>query len=354
MDGEHKKQLAMQQAASPEHAVHILYSCSDAYAVPAGISIYSLLKNNRHIQDLHIHLIGIGMRPETAQQLSDVAARFGRQLEWIDGKPFCDIMEKAGCQKYHDSYANYLKIFAPAVVLQKYPQAKNLMYIDSDTLVVGSLADISDMELNENDIAGVYELMHKSVCDRIGIHGLYINSGVMVMNLKKWQEHRVDEKIMSALKDEQLLKKLVTAEQDLLNILLEDSIQRLPLKYNVTTYYYFMRPASKYARKQKIQSDFYSDEECEEAFASPAVIHYIDTWTGRPWDMPNANPFTQLFEQYKAEVFPEESIPGRQTNGIRKIAKQIMVALFQILPPSVMGEIIRRMVYIVVYGLHII
>lgn len=326
--------------------LHVLYHSSDSYIVPTSVSIYSLLKNNRHIKNLYIHLISNAVKPGSMKKVEDIASRFGRTIDWIDGTSFWDTLEKYGCVKWRGSYSSYTKIFAPNIIHERYPNAKNLVYIDSDTVVLGSLADLETMELHDNDVAGVYELMPKIVRDKTGVQDKYINIGVMVINLDNWQKHSVESKMLDQLTDEQYVKSLMFAEQDIYNKLLVDSIQRLPLKYNVTTFNYFLRPGSKYARKQKIKTGFYSDEEYDEAVKNPTIVHYIELWTGRPWDTPNVNPYTPLYEQYKSECLPNETVMGSKRTGWRKIARVSMMKILQAVPLKLAGEIVFILLYL--------
>ena len=114
-----------------------------------------------------------------------------------------------------------------------------VIYLDADTFVRGSLGDLYDIDLDQNVIAAVkdktFSLIlgsneakssgltkvdvydyYKNVVD---IKGYYFNSGVMLIDLKKWREFNVKDRCLEYLK-----KHVITlcSDQDALNYTLGD------------------------------------------------------------------------------------------------------------------------------------
>ncbi len=327
---------------SPKQALHVLYHSSNMYAIPTGVSIYSLLKNNTDIDEIHLHVINDDIAEENVLKIERIATQFGRRIEWIDGKALADDMARCHLPKFRDTYTSYMKIFAPNIILIAYPSAKNLLYIDSDTVVVGSLRDIPDMDLCENVLAGVYEIQTSNERKRLGISTNYVNGGIMLFNLHNWHKNGCEETIKKTIGDINFAKKIIYAEQDIFNILYSPLIQRLPIRYNVISRQVFLRPASKYIRRFHNPDGYYSDEEVEAAIENPTILHYIDFWTGRPWDEPNVNPFSEVYYQYKNAIMPDETVIGIKVkqSKFRKTIKRVVIWLMHHVSFKKVGELI--------------
>lgn len=325
-----------------EQALHVLYQSSNTYVIPTGVSIYSLLKNNTDIDEIHIHVINDSIADENVKKLERITAQFGREIEWIDGKSLADCMERCDLPKFNGSYTTYLKIFAPEIIREAYPSTNNLLYIDSDTVVVGSLKDIPDMDLHENILAGVYEIQTSNERKRLGISNHYVNGGIMLFNLHNWHTNGCEETIKKTIGNINFARKIIYAEQDIFNILYSQRIQRLPIKYNVISRQFFLRPASKYVRWLHIPTGFYTNKEVEMAIENPAILHYVEFWFGRPWDEPNANPFSEIYNRYKNEVMPDETVIGvtRKRSKFRKAAKRGVFWLMKHISFKTIGELI--------------
>ncbi len=328
--------------------LHVLYTSSDAYAVPAGVSIYSLLKNNQHIESLHVLLVGDGLRPETMAKLDRIASRFGREIDHIDGKEIGDRLERHGCAKYNGSYAAFFKLFALPAVRRRYPQIKKLVYIDSDTVVTGPLDELAGIDMGENDVSCVYELFPATERKRLKLtpSAQTVNSGVCVIDADNWEKHGVENRIIALLQDREYTDRLLFADQDVLNSQRAAAMQRLPVKYNVTTFNYYLRPTSKYVRRFRIGPGFYSDQEVEDAVRTPAVVHYLSLMLGRPWDVPNANPFTGIYERYKSECLPDETMPGKRRGLLRKMIRNVLLWMYRHFPMKVLGNMTSLAIWI--------
>lgn len=320
-----------------EKELHILYQSSNTYVIPTGISLYSMYKNNQGVRDLYVHMISDGIEKENRDTLTAIAASFKRSIDWIEGGAIADMLEEHHIHKYAGSYTTYMKLFVPNQISERWPNAERLFYIDSDTLVVGSLAGILDFDLTGMDLAAVDEYVLESSRKNLKVKTNTFNAGVLLFNLVEWKNHSVEDKILRLLQDEEYISGLRIADQGILNTLLENTTLRLPVEYNYTTWFYLYRDRDYFVKKLRIWPDFYSQDEIDRAAKAPIVVHYLDIWNGRPWDHPNANPFTDLYERYKAECFPGEEFLTVQRHGIRRAAKLTMIWLFKHLPPDVMS-----------------
>lgn len=152
------------------------------------------------------------------------------------------------------------------------------IYLDTDTIVMQDLSDLYQTDMNLYYVAGVkdYGVQMKVqnsyiIEESYSIESIedYVNAGVLLMNLKKIR----DEKIDVAFK-RQIGKNWRYEDQDIINKCCYGKKAFLPVKYNVL-YRYYQR--SKYWKK-----GFYSEEDMRQAEEYPVILHY----TGRdmkPW-----------------------------------------------------------------------
>lgn len=185
------------------------------------------------------------------------------------------------------------------LIADLFPQYDRAIYLDSDIVVLGDLADLYTFELGEDFVAGVPAPWYILESDReeyardLGIPNMekYINAGVLLLNTKKMREHS-----LSAAMAELTTRKFNSQDQDILNKVLFNGIRHLPFRFNVMT---------KYAGWPEARfQGLFSDEEMREAWACPLLIHYADKI--KPWDDP-LSPYARIWwrEAAKCDNFDE-------------------------------------------------
>ncbi len=144
----------------------------------------------------------------------------------------------------------YFRIFAVKYLPQNIDR---ILYLDADTLVINKLNELYDMDFEENYFIAtthVKKILHKFNEIRLGIdrNEPYINTGVLLMNLKELRKTKTDEKIKEFLKKNE--KKLILPDQDIISVVYGNKIKIVSdLKYNLgdrnLNYYNLNNPKSK-------------------------------------------------------------------------------------------------------------
>ena len=125
----------------------------------------------------------------------------------------------------------YFRLFIPAM----FPQYDKAVYIDSDVVVHGDLAELYSIDLGDHyigacpdlSIADVPPLVNYTV-DAVGMQeGTYINSGVLLMNLKALREKTLDRHFLHLLNTYHF--DCIAPDQDYLNAMCCGKILYLPL-----------------------------------------------------------------------------------------------------------------------------
>lgn len=153
-------------------------------------------------------------------------------------------------------------------------QYDKCIYLDDDISVCCDLKKLYDIELNNNYCAGViacqyYIYGNEYHCKRLGIPSTkrYINSGVLLINLKQIRNDNITSQFIEASREK-------LHDQDVINKVCYGKIKVLPPKYNVMIKHLFINNTR--------LNDLYSKEEIEEAKKNPCIIHYCDI--KRPWE----------------------------------------------------------------------
>ena len=113
-----------------------------------------------------------------------------------------------------------------AALSKIFPNLDTILSLDTDTIINENISDLWETPLNNYYLAAVRE-PEKSINDKI-----YINMGVVLFNLKKIREDKIDDKIIYALNT----ISYEYNEQDCINELCAGKILELSSDYNVNNY----------------------------------------------------------------------------------------------------------------------
>lgn len=118
-----------------------------------------------------------------------------------------------------------------------FPEIDKIVYCDGDVVFNGDIADLYKQDTHQKLLGGVhtpfYDTFHfKKYCTTLGIKSEeYVNSGVIIMNLKKFRDKKLNE-----IFDSQIQKPYRFQDQDILNIYCNGDIEYLDIKYNMPSY----------------------------------------------------------------------------------------------------------------------
>ena len=111
----------------------------------------------------------------------------------------------------------------------KYLKEDKILYLDADTLVVDNIEELWNIDMGDNVLIGVHEPGEWN--KHLGTYGLddkYINSGVLVMDLKKLRDERLDDAMIYLLNN----KYYAFPDQDVINLICRNRIHYVSNIYN--------------------------------------------------------------------------------------------------------------------------
>jgi lipopolysaccharide biosynthesis glycosyltransferase len=280
--------------------LYLCYSINDFFAREAGISMIGFFENNPDYEPEEVFFLDYGIHPYNKQRLNEIVDRYGKRVTFLNAKAVTDVVKREfpDLKGWRGSMAPNAKCF----VEQIFPDyVERLLFIDADTIVAGSVAELKTIDMNGSALGvvpvnlGVDEI-RKGKFKLANGNQIYFNSGVLLFNLPVWRRENCHQMIIDMLN-----KKidLDWPDQNLLNNAIpERLIKTLPLKYNYLSHYYHPRQERGWLRI----GHYYSEEEIEEAISHPAIIHYLGGgWIlARPWYKVCRSHCQEPYLRYKA------------------------------------------------------
>jgi lipopolysaccharide biosynthesis glycosyltransferase len=252
--------------------------CTDNnYIMPCGITMISVMENNKTIP-ITFHIIGMDLRERSKEILSSISHKYnGISILFHEvKKEFLESYDFSLHGVKHTSIAAYSRLFLADILP---PYVEKILYLDCDIVVNKELSELWDTNIENYSIAGVpdlYCMFQTPIIEALGYSSTfkYINSGVLLINLKYWRDHNIIKAFISFYKEKHnKLSSLKEAfqDQDVINGTLYNTKLLLPLKYNVIDCYYVTKQMNLF----QYQDEIYN------AIREPVIIHY--TSGNKPW-----------------------------------------------------------------------
>lgn len=271
--------------------MNIIYSSDNNYARHVGISITSLYEHNQMVPELAVYLIDDGISAENHRKLDEVASRYGRKITYV---PFGTHKQRLTLNnKWELPISAYARLFVQDMVLES---VDRLLYMDCDTIVCDSLAELWTLDMQGKTIAAV-----EDVCSCIfqpetksPNQYRYICSGVILIDMKKWRQIDAQRLCLEYL--DRMNGQVRHHDQTILNGVFWNDCLLLHPRYDVLTPVFLMSYNNLKAHFG-LWDQYYTKKEIRESVKNPAIIHYTSSNIGRPWEN-SAHPKAKIYQKY--------------------------------------------------------
>ena len=279
--------------------IYICYASSDLFSEPTGISIISLLENNRHIPIPKIFILDYGISEKNIANFKSISEQYNVPFEFIRSK---EIIEKKrddlGLSNFEGSMATYSRAFID-LIMPEY--VDNMVYIDSDTIVVGDISELVYMDMGNavmSAIIGInqYPLSGEPENPEIKLltgNSRYYACGVVRYSLKNWRQNDCLHLICETCKK---LKQFKNADQTLINNAIPES-WIIPMHPRFNSWLHELPVC--YAKVELSRGNFLSNELIEQAIDNPTIHHYKGALF-RPWFAGSLSRANDAYFKYKA------------------------------------------------------
>jgi lipopolysaccharide biosynthesis glycosyltransferase len=283
-----------------ENTIHIAFSTDEKGAMRVHFTMKTLFDSNRG-EDILVHIITDGLKPETSELLYQLARHFNRQIDILTISD--DDIQSFDLPTLKNS------LWGPAaayrLILGKlFPNLHRILYLDTDLLIRKSLRPLWDTDLGDNVIAGVKDrnpfeynrratTFHKRL-DYPAKYG-YINSGVILYDLDKYRQMGFDKILLNDIVSNGDRYKYF--DQDAINKNLHFFTKHLPFTYNVSLDFYWFNGKNRPILKDQL-----------ELTRDPAIIHFISH--EKPWHKMRKGGFYLKRKTVERYISMEPATPG--------------------------------------------
>ena len=275
--------------------MNVFYFSSDLYASVAAVSMISLLENNKSFEAIHFFVADDGIKDETKKKLVSMVSEYGADITFIPLPDPSILLNYPFKNRYQIGHSY------PRMCLTKLlpNNIDRVLVLDSDTLILGDLGELWNIDMKDNILAGVVDCMNLKAYGKqfkLTDGQLYCNAGVFLVDMRKWREQNIEAVITQAIKKKN--GNVFFFEQTLMNYSCRGKILKLHPKYNAYTLLY----AFKYEnlllwRKPTV---FYDKKMVREAIHNPIIIHFTRNFymKSHPWKEGSEHPLTNVYRSY--------------------------------------------------------
>lgn len=211
--------------------IPIFFSIDDGYAPYLSVALTSAIKNSNKNRNYKAIILYEKLSEENKTKLS-LLEKPHFKIEFI---PMVKGLESITDRKSNHLRCEYftLTIYFRLFIAAMFPQYDKGIYIDSDIVLLGDIAELYDTDIKDNFIGACYdhsiedvEPFCKYIREAVGVDDKkYINSGVLLMNLKKLREADFDTHFLSLLNEYHFDS--VAPDQDYINAICNGKIYYL-------------------------------------------------------------------------------------------------------------------------------
>lgn len=260
---------------------HIVFTIDENFVRFCAVTMASVLASDK-AADLTFHIVTDGLGEESRRILSTLAEKQGASVRFYEVSPEDTQKFAVRWEKHRMSSAAFYRCLLGDILPMN---ISKVLYLDCDLLVLGSLDELWNTELDGYALGAVPDdwtpnLRHFEQLGYDAARWHYINSGVLLINLDYWRGHRLAERFEETYRRQ---PRNILHDQDLINYLLHEQCRPLPFRWNVQEGFY--RP-----RKEQ------QDETFRETILHPSILHYSSI---KPWQYKCMHPLRHLYFTYQ-------------------------------------------------------
>jgi lipopolysaccharide biosynthesis glycosyltransferase len=195
------------------------------------------------------------------------------------------------------------------------PSVDRVLYLDADTLVLGSLEPLLEIDLAGLPLAAVSNVVEEDLWPHVRSLGVddprhFFNSGVLLMDLARMRaEGSVDALLRVAVERSDELR---WPDQDALNIVFAGRWHQLHPRWNAQNSLWGWRPRADHV---------FGRATVEEAISDPGVVHFEGPLVCKPWHALNHHPWRAAYWRTLRTTPWADTEPEDDTLATRIIAR---------------------------------
>ena len=270
--------------------INICFTADNNYIKPLSCAIVSILKNIKETTDLHIFILECNISDENKNKILSLKNIRNCEISFIKINPsvFCDFPD------FSDNLLSYINktAYFRFLVADLLKNIDKILYLDCDVIVLSGLEELFMQDITDFYIGAVEDIaFYFDILCSIKSFDIYVNSGVLLINLKKWRQDNICNKLFDVVKE--YGDKLYYHDQTAINLVCKGKIKLIDLSYNLQVFtFYYITNLLYHPQKKKIK----------QAKKYPKIIHF--TGINKPWN--GYCPFRKYYLKYE-KLIPFDS-----------------------------------------------
>lgn len=255
--------------------INVCFIIDNNYIKHLAVTIISILKNALIDDELYFYILENNLYVENKEKILELKKIKQCQINFISlsDKIFKDV------PNYNLQYITKTAYYR-FLIAEILKDVDKIIYLDSDIIVLSSLEELFSVDVRDYYLAAVYDIcyyFYNKIHDTNYVD--FVNSGVLLMNLKLWREENIFFKLLNiTIKNG---NKFPFGDQEAINIACGKKIKLLSLSWNVQNTFFEINNLLYHPLKKDIIK----------SFRNIKIIHY--TSAKKPW-----NSFVPLQKYY--------------------------------------------------------
>ena len=309
----------------------IVYETDNNFIEVLYASISSLYETNASLY-LNIWIIADKVSAKNKERINELASQNNQNtINWIENVeiPFKLKLDRG-------SISAYSRLFLGEVLPKK---VNKVLYLDCDIIIMDSLSDLFNEEFDGKIIQGVSDVLNKEYKKilNIPVSAPVFNTGVLYIDLEKWREQRIEEKLVYIIN--KFKGNVIQGDEGVLNAVLFDSYKELSPRYNYMTIFEDMSYEDMITFKQPV--NYYSKEVLEEARKNIIIRHFTTCFLSlRPWQESSEVAHVEIFKKYYRGEYKEVS-PSKLLSIYKILPKKMSLHLLGFIQSKVRPKLYR-------------
>ena len=274
--------------------MNILYQADDNYATMLGVSLTSLLENNKASEEINVYIIDGGISTDNRNKIDKTIEKYNRQVRYIKVDELDALLEAMGAKKYRGSYMTFYKLYVRELLPK---DIDKILYIDCDTCV-GNIESIFDIDISDYQLAMAQDLFLYDYKKKFGYakdEPIYL-AGVILFNYGYWEKNGYDKKLDDFINKVDM-QEMDKHEQDILNLAFRGNIYELPMRYNMVSVVKAASLDSYYAVYKKVM--LIPKETMAVELENACIYHFLQFVGKMPCHKGNIHPYNEMYHNYK-------------------------------------------------------
>lgn len=217
--------------------INVVLAADDKYSMPLAVAACSLAANLSSDRSLVLNVVQHGISGRHRDMIEDSLAkcRQGVRVRWLDAP--MQRFEGLPLTHHWISPLAFVRLLAAELLPS---EVRKAIYLDCDVVVLDDVAELWDIAMGGKSLLGAQDLIGYVGDPSAGIKNYrelgippdrkYFNSGVLVLDLERFREKRLGERLLQYVTDYRDV--IRASDQEALNAVLTDDWAELEYRWN--------------------------------------------------------------------------------------------------------------------------